>query len=126
MEGKKIELKGELDQMRNVSQWDQYEETHQKDQKKQNKEPGNCNVSCGVPTSGNILTLFADDDPLAVVARIASLITVLFCCPMNSLPARIAIFNIAGAFKKLQLRHKQKKKEEIVQKQAIKYIDGKQ
>ncbi|KAA6380622.1 MAG: hypothetical protein EZS28_023850, partial [Streblomastix strix] len=43
---KMIELKGELDRMRNVSQWDQYEETHQKDQKKQNKEPGNCNVSC--------------------------------------------------------------------------------
>ncbi|KAA6369592.1 MAG: putative vacuolar amino acid transporter, partial [Streblomastix strix] len=38
-------------------------------------------------TSGNLLTLYADKDPLAVVARIASLITVLFCCPMNSLPA---------------------------------------
>ncbi|KAA6379740.1 MAG: hypothetical protein EZS28_024735 [Streblomastix strix] len=31
-DGRKIiESKGELDQMRNVSQWDQYEETHQKD-----------------------------------------------------------------------------------------------
>ncbi|KAA6374109.1 MAG: hypothetical protein EZS28_030365 [Streblomastix strix] len=40
-----IELKDELDRMRNVSQWDQQEETHQKDQRKQNKEPGSCNVS---------------------------------------------------------------------------------
>jgi hypothetical protein len=50
-------------------------------------------------TSGNILTLYSDKDPLAVVARIASLITVLFCCPMNSLPARTAVINIMNAIK---------------------------
>ncbi|KAA6385578.1 MAG: hypothetical protein EZS28_018894, partial [Streblomastix strix] len=59
-------------------------------------------------TSGNLLTLYADKDPLAVVARIASLITVLFCCPMNSLPARIAFFNIIKAFRTLYLRNKEK------------------
>ena len=43
--------------------------------------------------SGNILRMYGDKDVLAIVARIASLITVTFCFPMNSLPCRVAIYN---------------------------------
>ncbi|KAH7826385.1 putative AminoAcid/AuxinPermease(AAAP) Family Protein [Monocercomonoides exilis] len=52
-------------------------------------------------TSGNILTLYNDRDWLVFAARIASLVTVVFCCPMNSLPARIALFNIINAVRRL-------------------------
>ena len=51
--------------------------------------------------SGNVLNMYADRDWLVFVARIASLITVIFCCPMNSLPARIAAYNIFDAIKHL-------------------------
>eukprot|EP00770_Monocercomonoides_exilis_P006823 MONOS_6788.1-p1 / transcript=MONOS_6788.1 / gene=MONOS_6788 / organism=Monocercomonoides_exilis_PA203 / gene_product=AminoAcid/AuxinPermease(AAAP) Family Protein / transcript_product=AminoAcid/AuxinPermease(AAAP) Family Protein / location=Mono_scaffold00220:60763-62103(-) / protein_length=447 / sequence_SO=supercontig / SO=protein_coding / is_pseudo=false len=51
------------------------------------------------PHAGNILEMFDDKDIGAVVARICSLITVLFCFPMNSLPTRLAIYNIVVGMK---------------------------
>ncbi|KAK2964626.1 Transmembrane amino acid transporter [Blattamonas nauphoetae] len=59
--------------------------------------------------AGNITTMFSDKDGLMIAARICSLITVMFCCPMNSLPARIALFNVMKAIRTIYRNHKAKK-----------------
>lgn len=64
-----------------------------------------------VESSGNVLTLYKDKDYLVFAARIASLITVIFCCPMNSYPARICLYNIVKAVR--YMYRKRKKGEEI-------------
>ncbi|KAK2958635.1 Transmembrane amino acid transporter [Blattamonas nauphoetae] len=58
------------------------------------------------PKSGNVLDLFADRDVFANIARICSLLTVMFCFPVNSLPTRLAIYNIISAFKTFRNRNR--------------------
>lgn len=58
-------------------------------------------------TSGNVLTLYKDDDYLVFAARLASLVTVTFCCPINALPARVSLYNIVASIKEIYREKKQ-------------------
>ncbi|KAJ4461243.1 Transmembrane amino acid transporter [Paratrimastix pyriformis] len=57
-------------------------------------------------TEGDVLLCYSSQDPLAIVARICVLTTVLFCCPMNLVPCRVAILNITKYLKQRIHRRK--------------------
>ncbi|KAH7830726.1 putative Transmembrane amino acid transporter protein [Monocercomonoides exilis] len=50
--------------------------------------------------SGSFLDLYEDKDYLIIASKIAILLTLIFSCPMNSLPARISLQSLLSNIKK--------------------------